>query len=43
MTMADLRALIHDSPRMQNPHASLHERCVVHLPELPRWFLTGRV
>lgn len=37
----DLCALIaHDCPRMQNPSVSIYERCGVHFPELPKWFLT---
>lgn len=36
----DLCALIaHDCPRMRNLSASIYERCGVHFPELPRWFL----
>ena len=36
----NLRAIIaHDCPRMQNPSASIYDRCGVNFPELPRWFL----
>ena len=38
---SDLCALIaQDCPRMQNPAVSIYERCGVHFPELPRWFMT---
>jgi hypothetical protein len=38
---SDLCALIaHDCPRMQGPSVSIYDRCGVHFPELPRWFLT---
>ena len=37
----DLCAIIAaDCPRMRNPSTSIYELCGVHLPELPRWFLT---
>jgi len=37
----DLRAIIAaDCPRMKNPAPSMYERCGVHFPELPSWFLT---
>jgi hypothetical protein len=26
---------------MQNPAVSIYERCGVHFPELPHWFLTA--
>ena len=36
----DLCAIIAaDCPRMRNPSTSIYERCGVHFPELPRWFL----
>jgi len=38
----DLGAVVaHDCPRMQNPAASIYERCGVHFPELPRLFMRG--
>ena len=34
----DLCAIIAaDCPQMRNPSASIHDRCGVHFPELPRW------
>lgn len=37
----DLGAIIAaDCPRMQNRSVSIYERCGVHFPELPQWFLT---
>jgi hypothetical protein len=42
--MLDLLAIIAaDCPLMRNPSTSIYDRCGVHFPELPRWFLTGRV
>jgi hypothetical protein len=36
----DLCAIIAaDCPKMRNPSTSIHDRCGVHFPELPRWFL----
>ena len=37
----DLCAIIAaDCPKMQNPSPSIYDRCGVHFPELPRWFLS---
>jgi len=37
----DLCAIIAaDCPKMRNPSASMYDRCGVHFPELPRWFMS---
>jgi len=37
----DLSAIIAaDSSRTQNLSASVYDRCGVHFPELPRWFMS---
>jgi len=39
----DLCAIVAaDCPRMKNRSASMYDRCGVHFPELPRWFMTPR-
>jgi hypothetical protein len=36
----NLKAIIaHDCPRLLNPSVLIYERCGVHFPELPKWFI----